>query len=90
MKVCRGSLILHRDGTPVCCSEEVAGGFCGELSYERHRIFRSCGLTFRDGCPECLRWERNRPVWSDGLAPGAPRVGGYSLAGIGHRGQGRG
>lgn len=53
MNVCRGSLVLHRDGTPVLCSEELAGRRCEDLSYERHRIFRSCGLTFLRGCPEC-------------------------------------
>ena len=54
MSVCRGSLIVHRDGTPVFCSEELAGHSCeGDLSYERHRIFRSCGLTFVLGCPDC-------------------------------------
>jgi len=53
MKVCRGSLVLHKDGTPVLCSEELADRFCDDLSYERHRIFRSCGLTFLRGCPEC-------------------------------------
>lgn len=53
MNVCRGSLVLHKDGTPVLCSEELAGRSCIELSYERHRIFRSCGLTFLRGCPDC-------------------------------------
>ena len=53
MSVCKGSLILHKDGTPVFCSEQLAGRSCVELSYERHRIFRSCGLTFQRGCPEC-------------------------------------
>jgi len=53
---CKGSLVVHKDGTPVFCSEELAGRFCGGgLSYERHRIFRSCGLTFFRGCPECER-----------------------------------
>jgi hypothetical protein len=51
---CKGSLVVHKDGTPLFCSEELAGRFCGGgLSYERHRIFRSCGLTFFRGCPEC-------------------------------------
>ncbi len=51
---CKGSLVVHKDGTPVFCSEELAGRFCGGgVSYERHRIFRSCGLTFFRGCPEC-------------------------------------
>ena len=53
MSVCKGSLIVHRDGTPVFCSEELAGRSCGDLSYERHRIFRSCGLTYVRGCPDC-------------------------------------
>ena len=53
MSVCKGSLILHKDGTPVFCSEELAGRSCGDLSYEHHRIFRSCGLTFPLGCPQC-------------------------------------
>ncbi len=53
MSVCKGSLVLHRDGTPVFCSEELAGRSCGDLSYEHHRIFRSCGMTFLRGCPEC-------------------------------------
>ena len=53
MTVCRGSLVVHMDGTPVFCSEELAGRRCDELSYERHRIFRSCGLTFVRGCPQC-------------------------------------
>jgi hypothetical protein len=55
MSVCKGSLILHKDGTPVFCSEQLAGRSCVDLSYERHRIFRSCGLTFARGCPECVR-----------------------------------
>lgn len=54
MSVCEGSLIVHKDGTPVLCSEELSGRSCGgDLTYERHRIFRSCGLTFLRGCPEC-------------------------------------
>jgi hypothetical protein len=53
MTPCRGSLVLHRDGTPVLCTEELAGRSCPDLCYERHRIFRSCGLTFLRGCPEC-------------------------------------
>src|SRR5580700_1346138 len=54
VSVCRGSLIVHKDGTPLLCSEELAGRSCaGDRSYERHRIFRSCGLTLLDGCPEC-------------------------------------
>jgi hypothetical protein len=53
MSVCKGSLILHKDGTPVFCSEQLAGRSCVDLSYEGHRIFRSCGLTFERGCPEC-------------------------------------
>jgi hypothetical protein len=53
MSVCKGSLILHTDGTPVLCTEELEGRSCGDLTYERHRIFRSCGLTFLRGCPEC-------------------------------------
>jgi len=53
MTVCKGNLIVHRDGTAALCSEELAGRSCGELSFERHRIFRSCGLTFLRGCPRC-------------------------------------
>jgi hypothetical protein len=53
MSVCRGSLVVHKDGSPVFCSEEMAGRSCEGLSYERHRIFRSCGLTFFQGCPDC-------------------------------------
>ena len=54
MSVCKGSLVVHKDGTPVFCSEELAGRSCADLSYERHRIFRSCGLTFLRGCPDCV------------------------------------
>jgi hypothetical protein len=53
MSVCKGSLILHRDGTPVLCTEELAGRSCVDLTYEHHRIFRSCSLTFLRGCPQC-------------------------------------
>lgn len=53
MSVCKGSLVVHRNGTPMLCTEELSARSCGELSYERHRIFRSCGLTFERGCPEC-------------------------------------
>lgn len=54
MSACKGSLVVHKDGTPVFCSEELAGRSCPDLSYERHRIFRSCGLTFLRGCPDCV------------------------------------
>jgi hypothetical protein len=53
MSICRGSLVVHKDGSPVFCSEELAGRPCEGPSYERHRIFRSCGLTFFRGCPDC-------------------------------------
>ena len=91
MRVCRGSLILHRDGTPVCCSEELAGGFCDELSYERHRIFRSCGLTFRERCPECVRSEEPTGVGGQrGLPPGHHGLAGTPWQGLGIEGRGEG
>jgi hypothetical protein len=61
MSVCKGSLVVHRNGTPMLCTEELSGRSCAELSYERHRIFRSCGLTFQRGCPECDEREMGGP-----------------------------
>jgi hypothetical protein len=67
---CKGSLVVHKDGTPVFCSEELAGRFCaGALSYERHRIFRSCGLTFFRGCPECESEPASTTASASGAAP---------------------
>jgi hypothetical protein len=67
---CKGSLVVHRDGNPVFCSEELAGRFCGGgLRYERHRIFRSCGLTFFRGCPECETESEGETVSTPGAPP---------------------
>ena len=54
MGACSGTLVVHEDGTPVWCSEELGGRVCGDRSYERHRSFQSCRVALRLGCPECV------------------------------------
>jgi hypothetical protein len=68
MTVCKGNLIVHSDGTPALCSEELAGRSCGDLSFERHRIFRSCGFTFLHGCPKCESQTTSQPAPAQAVA----------------------
>jgi len=39
MRTCAGTLVVHRDGTPGCCTQDSSGPGCPERSYERHRSF---------------------------------------------------
>jgi hypothetical protein len=53
MQPCTGTLVVHEDGTPALCSEELRGGRCPDHGYERHRAFEPCRLTSEHGCPRC-------------------------------------
>ena len=53
MAGCRGTLVVHQDGTPIWCSEELDGNTCTGDVLERHRALISCRLAFRLGCPDC-------------------------------------
>jgi len=53
MQPCTGTLVVHRDGTPALCSEELRGGECPGRGYERHRAFEPCRVTRGPDCPHC-------------------------------------
>jgi hypothetical protein len=53
MASCDGTLVVHEDGNPIWCSEELAGRPCRDYTFERHRAFMSCRVAFRLGCPDC-------------------------------------
>ena len=61
--VCQGILVVHRDGTPVLCSEELSGRPCAAAhAYEWHTAIHSCALTFVHGCPTCPAMRVTLPV----------------------------
>jgi hypothetical protein len=42
MGLCSGYLVVHADGTPFYCSEELVGASCHDYSAERHHTVRQC------------------------------------------------
>ncbi len=42
MGLCSGYLVVHADGTPFYCSEELAGATCEDYRPERHHTVRPC------------------------------------------------
>ena len=53
MAGCQGTLVVHEDGTPIWCSEELDGNTCTDDAFDRHRAFITCRVAFRLGCPDC-------------------------------------
>jgi hypothetical protein len=73
MAGCQGTLVVHEDGTPIWCSEELDGNTCTDDAVDRHRALISCRVAFRLGCPDCRHdepagWARA----AAGIAEGQP------------------
>jgi hypothetical protein len=53
MSSCAGQLVVHRDGTVACCTEEQEGRSCAGEDRPHRRGVCACRLVRNDDCPYC-------------------------------------